>query len=34
VVILECRAIPDFEYTALKASTGAEEKWRGAGSGK
>jgi MFS superfamily sulfate permease-like transporter len=31
VVILECSAIPDFEYTALRAFTGAEEKLRGRG---
>jgi SulP family sulfate permease len=28
VVILECSAIPDFEYTALKMLTRAEEKLR------
>ncbi len=28
VVILECSAIPDFEYTALRALTAAEEKLR------
>ncbi len=28
VVILECSAIPDFEYTALQALTKAEEKLR------
>jgi sulfate permease, SulP family len=28
VVILECSAIPDFEYTALRTLTGAEEKMR------
>ncbi len=31
VVILECSAIPDFEYTALSALTRAEEKLREAG---
>lgn len=31
VVILECSAIPDFEYTALKALTHAEEKLRAMG---
>jgi SulP family sulfate permease len=31
VVILECSAIPDFEYTALNALIGAEEKLREAG---
>jgi SulP family sulfate permease len=31
VVILECSAIPDFEYTALRALTRAEEKLRAAG---
>jgi MFS superfamily sulfate permease-like transporter len=31
VVILECSAIPDFEYTALRALIGAEEKLRGGG---
>jgi len=31
VVILECSAIPDFEYTALRALTDAEEKLREAG---
>jgi MFS superfamily sulfate permease-like transporter len=31
VVILECSAIPDFEYTALKALVGVEEKLRGMG---
>jgi sulfate permease, SulP family len=31
VVILECSAIPDFEYTALRTLTGAEEKMREAG---
>ena len=30
VVILECSAIPDFEYTALQALTEAEEKTAGA----
>jgi MFS superfamily sulfate permease-like transporter len=28
VVILECSAIPDFEYTALRTLTQAEEKMR------
>ena len=28
VVIVECSAIPDFEYTALRALTGVEEKLR------
>jgi len=31
VVVLDCSAIPDFEYTALRALTGAEEKLREAG---
>jgi high affinity sulfate transporter 1 len=31
VVILECSAIPDFEYTALKALIGLEEKLQGRG---
>jgi high affinity sulfate transporter 1 len=31
VVILECSAIPDFEYTALRALSEAEEKLRGNG---
>jgi MFS superfamily sulfate permease-like transporter len=31
VVILECSAIPDFEYTALRTLTAAEEKLREAG---
>jgi SulP family sulfate permease len=31
VVILECSAIPDFEYTALRALMRAEERLRGAG---
>jgi SulP family sulfate permease len=31
VVILECSAIPDFEYTALRALTRAEEKMREGG---
>ena len=31
VVIIECSAIPDFEYTALKALIGSEEKLRGMG---
>jgi sulfate permease, SulP family len=31
VVILECSAIPDFEYTALRALIAAEERLRGAG---
>ncbi len=31
VVILECSAIPDFEYTALKQLQDAQEKLRGAG---
>ena len=31
VVILECSAIPDFEYTALRALTVLEEKLRAAG---
>ena len=31
VVILECSAIPDFEYTALRALTQAEEGLRRAG---
>jgi SulP family sulfate permease len=31
VVILECSAIPDFEYTALRELTGAEEKQREGG---
>ncbi len=31
VVILECSAIPDFEYTALKALIGLEEKLQGQG---
>jgi sulfate permease, SulP family len=31
VVILDCRAIPDFEYTALRALTRAEEQLRAGG---
>jgi SulP family sulfate permease len=31
VVILECSAIPDFEYTALQALTKAEERLRARG---
>ena len=31
VVILECSAIPDVEYTALQDFTGAEEKLREGG---
>jgi SulP family sulfate permease len=31
VLIVECSAIPDFEYTALKALTAVEEKLRGMG---
>ena len=31
IVILECSAIPDFEYTALRALTAAEEKLRMSG---
>ncbi|MCJ7707398.1 MAG: STAS domain-containing protein, partial [Anaerolineales bacterium] len=31
VVILECSAVPDLEYTALRALTAAEEKLRAAG---
>ncbi len=29
--MLDCSAIPDFEYTALRMLTNAEEKLRGAG---